>query len=90
MDEETIRQIHQPEGERTLEPREALAVCFAEKLAGDFRSADAAFRDELAQHFSAEEIAELAFMIGQYVAMGRMLVFSGGDKAACEIYVPDY
>ena len=44
----------------------------------------------MAQHFSAEEIAELAFMIGQYVAMGRMLVFSGGDKAACEIYVPDY
>ena len=62
---------------------------FAEKLAGDFRSADTAFREELAQHFSDEEIAELAFMIGQYIAMGRLLVFTGGDKAACEIYVPD-
>jgi hypothetical protein len=29
-------------------------------------------------------------MIGQYIAMGRMLVFAGGDKAACEIYVPEY
>jgi alkylhydroperoxidase family enzyme len=65
-------------------------VRFAEKLAGDFRSADAAFREELAHHFSPEEIAELAFMIGQYIAMGRLLVFAGGDKAACEIYVPDY
>ena len=29
-------------------------------------------------------------MIGQYIAMGRMLVFAGGDKAACEIYIPEY
>jgi hypothetical protein len=29
-------------------------------------------------------------MIVQYIAMGRMLVFAGGDKAACEIYVPEY
>lgn len=26
-------------------------------------------------------------MIGQYMALGRMLVIAGGDKAACEIYV---
>ncbi len=28
-------------------------------------------------------------MIGQYLALGRMLVISGGHKGACEIYVPD-
>ncbi len=29
-------------------------------------------------------------MIGQYIALGRLLVIAGGHKAACEIYVPDY
>lgn len=27
-------------------------------------------------------------MIGQYMALGRMLVISGGHHAACEIYTP--
>ena len=29
-------------------------------------------------------------MIGQYIALGRLLVFAGGHKAAYEIYVPEY
>jgi hypothetical protein len=29
-------------------------------------------------------------MIGQYIALGRLLVFAGGDKAADEIYAPEY
>ncbi|MDG2334398.1 MAG: hypothetical protein P8Q97_09270 [Myxococcota bacterium] len=62
----------------------------AEKTALDYRGMDASFKAELAQHFSPAEIAELALMIGQYIAMGRLLVFAGGDKAACEIYVPEY
>ena len=36
------------------------------------------------------EIAELAMMINQYIALGRLLVIAGGHKGACEIYVPDY
>ena len=62
----------------------------AEKLTLNFRASDAALKAELEEHFSPAEIAELSLMIPQYIAMGRMLVFSGGDKAACEIYVPDY
>ena len=62
----------------------------AEKLAMDFRASDPGLRAELEDHFSPAEIAELSLMVPQYIAMGRMLVFSGGDKAACEIYVPDY
>jgi hypothetical protein len=27
-------------------------------------------------------------MISQYIALGRLLVIAGADKAACEIYVP--
>ena len=63
---------------------------FAEKLATDFRSVDAAFKAELRERFSDAEIAELGMMIGQYIALGRLLVVAGAHKAACEIYVPDY
>ena len=62
---------------------------FAEKLATDFRSVDVAFKAELREHFSDAEIAELGMMIGQYIALGRLLVIAGGHKMAREIYVPD-
>ncbi len=63
---------------------------FAEKLAADFRTVDSAFKAELREHFSDAEIAELGMMIGQYIALGRLLVISGGHQAACELYVPDF
>ena len=90
MDEEIIAQIHRPEAERALDPREALAVRFAEKLATDFRSVDSDFVSELRSHFSDAEVAELGMMIGQYISLGRLLVIAGGHKAACEIYAPEY
>ena len=62
---------------------------FAERLASDFRSVDQNFVAELRGHFSDAEIAELGMMIGQYISLGRLLVIAGGDKAACEIYVPE-
>jgi alkylhydroperoxidase family enzyme len=65
-------------------------VRYAEKMATDFRSIDAAFLAELREHFLDAEIAELGFMIGQYISFGRMLVIAGSDKGACEIYVPNY
>lgn len=72
-----------------LDAREALAVRFAERMALDFRAVDASFKAELREHFRDAEIAELGMMIGQYIALGRLLVIAGGDKVACEIYVPD-
>ena len=72
-----------------LSPREALAVRFAERAALDFRRIDDAFVAELRGHFSDAEIAELGMMIQQYIALGRLLVMAGGDKMACEIYVPE-
>ncbi len=63
---------------------------FAERAALDFRSVDAAFVAELRKHFSDAEIAELGMMIQQYIALGRLLVMTGGHKGACEIYVPEY
>ncbi|MCP5039902.1 MAG: hypothetical protein GY944_02660 [bacterium] len=59
-------------------------------MATDFRTVDAAFKAELREHFSEAEIAELGLMIGQYLALGRLLVIAGADKLACEIYVPEY
>ena len=44
---------------------------------------------ELREHFDDAEISELGLMIGQYMALGRMLVISGGHKLACEIYDPE-
>ena len=44
---------------------------------------------ELRAHFQDAEIAELGMMIQQYIALGRLLVISGGHKLACEIYVPE-
>ena len=61
---------------------------FAGKLATDFRSVDGSFKAELREQFTDAEIAELALMISQYIALGRLLVVAGADKAACEIYVP--
>ncbi len=58
-------------------------------MATDFRDVDSKFLTELRVHFSDAEIVELGLMIGQYLALGRMLVITGGHKAACEIYVPD-
>ena len=63
---------------------------FAERLALDYRAVDGDFMTELREHFADAEIAELGLMIGQYLALGRLLVISGADKAACEIYVPNY
>jgi len=48
------------------------------------------FLAELREHFLDAEIAELGFMIGQYISFGRMLVIAGSDKGACEVYVPNY
>ncbi|MFK7897079.1 MAG: hypothetical protein AB8G23_14635 [Myxococcota bacterium] len=84
-----MAEIHKPVGERKLEPRDALAVRYAEKMAEDFRTIDAGFKAELREHFSDAEIVELGLMIGQYLAMGRMLVITGAHQGACEIYVPD-
>jgi len=64
-------------------------VQFAERAALDFRSIDDAFVTELRRHFSDAEIGELGMMIQQYVALGRLLVMAGGDKMACEIYIPE-
>ena len=57
---------------------------FAEKLATDFQSVDAAFKAELREHFSDAEIAELGMMVSQYLALGRLLVIAGGLLRAGE------
>ena len=55
LDEQTIAEIRKPEGERRLEPREALAVRWAERCATDFRTVDDAFKEELRAAFDEAE-----------------------------------
>ncbi len=69
-----------------LEPAEALAVRFAEKVATDYRSVDSSFKAELREQFSTAQVVELSMMIGQYISFGRQLVMLGIGKGACEIY----
>ena len=88
LDEQTIAEIHKPESERELQPREALAVRWAERCAGDFRAVDDAFKQELRTVFDEAEIVELGMMIGQYLSFGRLLVMLGRHRAACAIYTP--
>ncbi len=88
LDEQTIAEIRKPEGERRLQPREALAVRWAERCATDFRTVDDAFKEELRAAFDEAEIVELGMMIGQYLSFGRLLVMLGRHRAACEIYTP--
>jgi hypothetical protein len=57
-------------------------------MALDHRSVDPAFLRELRRHFTDAELAELLMMTGQYIALGRLLVVTGGHRAACEIYNP--
>jgi len=64
-------------------------VKLAETLATDHRKAGPAFVEELRKEFSDAEIAELGMMIHMYIGLGRLLHLAGGDKLACEIYVPD-
>jgi alkylhydroperoxidase family enzyme len=66
-----------------LEPREALAVRWAETLATDWRKIDAAFLAEAREHFSDEEVVELGMMIGQYLSFGRLLVQLDLHQSAC-------
>ncbi|MBW1884643.1 MAG: hypothetical protein JRJ58_14020 [Deltaproteobacteria bacterium] len=66
-----------------------MAVRLAEAMATDFRSVDAAFMAELRTQFSDAQVAELLMMIGQYISLGRILVITGAQHAACEIYVPE-
>lgn len=87
MDEKVIAEIHHPADERKLEPRDALAVVFAEKMAAGEDLSESSFKTELLDHFSPAEVVELGMMIGHYISWGRMLVMVGGNKGACEIFV---
>ena len=89
LDEEQIGQLDRPPEEQHFAPRERLAIEFAERMACDHLAIDDGFVAKLREHFSEPEILELGMMIGQYISLGRILVITGAQHAACEIYVPE-
>jgi len=49
---------------------------------------DEAFLARLEAEFADPEILELGMMIGQYIALGRLLVVLGLHRGAAELYDP--
>lgn len=86
LDEQRISQLDLPEPERELDPRELLAVEFADRLAFDHQRIDQTFVDRLMQNFSPAEILELGMMIGQYIGFGRLLVAMGIDVHSSDVF----
>lgn len=77
LDEERIAQLDLPEDQWQLDPRERLAIEFADRLAFDHLRIDQPFVDRLLAEFSPAEVLELGMMIGQYIGFGRLLVAMG-------------
>jgi AhpD family alkylhydroperoxidase len=85
LDEARIAQLDLPEDARALDPREVLAVEFADRLAYDHQRIDQAFIDRMMAVFSPAEILELS-MMGQYLGFGRLLVALGIAEHSPEVF----
>ena len=57
----------QPPPSEVLTEQESLAVCFAERMSLDPHTVDDEFFGKLQQHFSDEQIVELAFAAAVYI-----------------------
>jgi AhpD family alkylhydroperoxidase len=86
LDEERIAQLDLPEAEWQLDPRERLAVEFADRLAFDHLRIDQPFVDRLQAVFTPAEILELGMMIGQYIGFGRLLVAMGISEHSKSVF----
>ena len=81
LDETTIRSIGSERPER-LTPAESAAARFAELLAIDHQSIDDAVLEELRRHFTEEQILEIGWAAGSFVAFGRLIHVFGGTWEA--------
>jgi hypothetical protein len=59
-------------GDAAADPREALALAFAERLAVDHASLDSAFVAAMRQRFSDAELVELGLITGAFIVLGRL------------------
>lgn len=63
---------------------EKAALTFAEQFCGDSAAISDALLTEVREQLSAEQVVELALVVGKYLAMGRFMQVLGLDQA-CEI-----
>ena len=68
--------------ERTLSPREVAALHLTDLLIGIPQPPGDAQRAELAQHFTAAEVAELAMGVGLFLGMSKVLINLGLEPEA--------
>ena len=83
MTEEKIAELDT--ASNSYNPRERLALEYAERMATDHHGMDDAFFDRLHEEFSDPEIVELGMLIGQFIGVGRLLMVLDLEPRACEI-----
>ena len=86
LDEARIAQLDLAPAARELDPAEALAVEYADRLAYDHQRIDQEFVDRLMDVFTPAQILELGMMIGQYIGFGRLLVAMGISEHSDEVF----
>ena len=77
--DEALRHVLDPDWEGYT-PRERLAIEFAERFSERHHALDDGFFAELAEHFSDEEIVELAVVAARHMAIPRISHVLGLDE----------
>jgi alkylhydroperoxidase family enzyme len=72
ISEDLVCSLEKPQEADDLSDRERLAIEYADRLATDHLSADAAFYDRLHEEFTEQELVELGAMIALCVGFGRL------------------
>ena len=68
-------------------PREAAALALTDVLIGPGETATPELQDALLEHYSADEIAELALGVGCFLGMSKVLIALGLEPEEMETTV---
>ncbi|MGH8443937.1 MAG: carboxymuconolactone decarboxylase family protein [Solimonas sp.] len=80
LTENLVCSLEKPAHDPDLSAAEKAALAFADRFATDHLSIDAAMLARLAEHFTADEIADLGVLAACFTGFGRMgAVFDGGE-----------
>lgn len=66
---------------------ERVALEYAEKFATDHKKLDDAFFSRMREHFSDEEVVDIAVCVGTWLALGRITMVMGVNTS-CPLRLP--
>jgi AhpD family alkylhydroperoxidase len=87
--EELLAAVGDANGNAAFEPREQLAIEYAERFSTDSANIDDTFLARLNEHFSPADLVELTLLIAKYVAFGRFMQVLGLDQNCVLEYAAD-